>query len=134
MKTRKLISFGLALFALTLASCGLQSTNGVMNHAGSDTWQSDAQLSQLMVGAWRSPRRVYLYLPDGTWCTSRDYPGELHGRWRIRNRHLEESAAFGDDRGAIPNEEHGLIIEITQREIVFDDGHRMERTSEDELE
>ena len=89
--------------------------------------QSDARLTKLMVGAWRSPRHDYIYFADGTWWMGKKEPGVLHGRWRIRNHRLESSSSYGDEPGPDPGESSEPIHKLTQHEIIFGADYRMER-------
>ena len=89
--------------------------------------QSDAQLTKLMVGAWRSPRHDYIYFADGTWWMDKKEPGVLHGRWRIRNHRLESSSTYGDEPGLDLGESSEPIHKLTQDEIIFGADYRMER-------
>src|SRR2546430_11585694 len=91
-------------------------------HAGNE---SDRQLSQLMVGAWRSPRHDYVYLADGTWWmgkpeTNGPEPRVTHGRWRIEDHTLVTSTTYlGHELPQPSKEERYPIEKLTEREIVF---------------
>src|SRR6516225_145328 len=107
----RLVTF---IFALAFASSCL---------AGDE--QSDAQLTKLMVGAWRSPRHDYIYFADGTWSMGKKEPGVLHGRWRIRGHRLETSSTYSNGAGAEPGEQSDPIHKLTQHEIIFRAGYKM---------
>jgi len=98
-------------------------------HAGKE---SDRQLSQLMVGAWRSPRHDYVYLADGTWWMGKPEPNgpELrvtHGQWRIENHTLVTSTTYLERELPQPwKEERYPIEKLTEREIIFG-GYHMKR-------
>ena len=89
--------------------------------------QSDAELTKLMVGAWRSARHDYIYFADGTWSMGKKEPGVLHGRWRIRGHRLETSSTYGNGAGAEPGEQSDSIHKLTQHEIIFGAGYKMTR-------
>src|SRR5262249_22945122 len=96
--------------------------------------QSDAQLTKLMVGAWRSPRHDYIYFADGTWWMGKKEPGVLPGRWRIRNHPLESTTTYGDDQAPVPTESSEPIHKLTQQEIIFGADYRMERIRLDDVD
>ena len=109
----RLVTF---IFALAFASSCLAAHE-----------QSDAQLTRLMVGAWRSPRHDYIYFADGTWSMGKKERGVLHGRWRIRNHRLESSSTD-------PAESSEPIHKLTQHEIIFGADYRMERIRLDDVD
>jgi len=98
-------------------------------HAGKE---SDRQLSQLMVGAWRSPRHDYVYLADGTWWMGKPEsngpePRVTHGQWRIENHALVTSTTYlGRELPQPWKEERYPIEKLTEREIIFG-GYHMKR-------
>jgi hypothetical protein len=89
--------------------------------------QTDAELTKLMVGAWRSPRHDYIYFADGTWSMGKKESGVLHGRWRIRNHRLETSSTYSEGAGPEPGEDRDVIHKLTRDEIIFGPGYEMKR-------
>jgi hypothetical protein len=92
-------------------------------HAGS---QSDRELTELMIGAWRSPRHDYVFRADGTWWMGKPDPEATHGSWRIEHHrlvqtvygpHLEQLLPLSDDP----------INKLTREEIIFADKYKMKR-------
>ena len=96
--------------------------------------QTDAQLTKLMVGGWRSPRHGYTYLADGTWYMGRTDSGSWHGRWQIKEHHLLRSSVSGDDEAPTPTEDDGLIQKLNHREILFGGIYRMQRIKVSQVE
>jgi hypothetical protein len=91
--------------------------------------QTDRELTQLMVGAWRSSRHDYVYLADGTWWLGkpdpRPNPLPSHGYWHIKNHYLIET--FVEEDGSVSKLYRDRIKKLDQHEIAYGPGYEMKR-------
>ncbi len=111
---------------MRVLTVGLAVAFAVSTFAGE---QTDAELTRLMVGAWRSPRHDYVYLADGTWWMGKPEPNGpepqvTHGRWWIKNHRLCETVYLQGE--GLRDNGCELITKLTEREIVYG-GYRMRR-------
>lgn len=85
---------------------------------------SDQELSQLMVGAWRSPRHDYIFQADGTWWMGQPDPQATHGKWSIKDGVLIES--YLGNLSKMPEMKNPIRV-LNQKEILFGEKFRMQR-------